>query len=461
MKIGIYCFGVSFFAVSMCWAQKTEPIQPKTPDIVVPPAIQLPSPAKIEEAIKRPLTADDAVVIAIARQQSVVIARAAVRQARGQRRATESPLVPSLSLNSTYTDLDVIQTASGGSSGSSSTSSGYQTNLALKQLLFDFSHSHDLVRQAEYIELATVFGFRSTVSDLVLQVKQAYYTVVQNQGLVAAAEANVKNRQSQQVLAQGRLDSGLGAPADVISAKTNLADAVNSLTQARLTLSVSRMALAKLMGLDPRTPLELKESNEAGVAVDDLDALVAEALKQRPDVAEAVATRKAAEAGLAAARTNNAPALSFTANLNGKGNDKPFDSQYSTFVVTLSWALFDGGGTRGRIEQAKGSVQSATAAEALVTQSAISDVSTAYLNLKTAEQRMVVTQAAVANALEGVRLAEGRYSGQVAIFVEITTAQAALFSAQSNDATAKAALQQARASLARALGRNIDLKLKP
>lgn len=452
----LFCLATAAIIAPAAFCQKTQPISPNTPDVKVPPLIAIKSPEDIVKELESPVDAQEAALIAIRYQQSLAVVKAQIKQARGGKVSAQAAMNPTLALSSTYTDLDYIEKSSSASSGSSQ---GYSSSLALKQLLFDFNHSPDLLRQAEYVELAARLGFRASLSNLISDVKKAYYAVQGNEGLVRAAEANVEARQNQLKMAQAKLLSGMGAPADVISAKTNLSDAVLSLTQSRQTLSLSKMALAQAIGVDPRTEVKQKASAEFAVEANNLDDLVKQGLANRPEQAQSSANIKAAEAGLAAAKTGNAPSLVFSAGLGGRGEKDPAATSYGTFGLTLSWSFSDGGSTKGKLEQAKASLDAAKASAAVVEQTLVSDVSQAYLALKTAEQRVEVTSAALANAREAVRLTEGRYREGFATFVEITSAQASAFSAENADIAAKVALEQARVALNRAVGATAkDLK---
>jgi outer membrane protein TolC len=83
-------------------------------------------------------------------------------------------------------------------------------------------------------------------SDVVLQVKQAFYTYAQNVRLAGVNEANVRNQQDHLALAQARLRSGLGLPSDVMRAQTAVADAILNLSVARNNASTSRVNRALL-----------------------------------------------------------------------------------------------------------------------------------------------------------------------------------------------------------------------
>jgi len=432
--------------------RSTQPIKPTTPDIKAPPAIVLPGPKEIDELVKKPLTADDAARVALLRQESLLIAKAAVQSATGARRSTGAALLPNLAFSSTSTSVNVIKPAP--SQGTSPFEFNATTqSLSLQQLLFNFSHSEDLLRQATYMVEAARRAYDMSKNDLVNQVKQAFYTFVQNNSLIDAAQANVRNTQAQLDLAQARLDSGLGAPADVVNAKTQLADAVVALTQARQAAAASCQSLAIVMGLDPRTPLTAAPMSEESPVAEEMNALVDQALKNRPEMAEATAVLKAAQVGLNAARTGAAPSLVFNASFSDAGTSNPLAAIDGSVGVTLSWTFYDSGYTAGKIQQAKAGVTTAQAQLDLTSQSVVGDVALAYLNLRSAEQRETVTTANVAVAQEGVLLAQGRYRAGVTTFLEVITAQTSLFTAQTNDVDAKAAIQQARAALARAVGK--------
>ena len=63
-----------------------------------------------------------------------------------------------------------------------------------------------------------------------------------------------------------------------------------------------------------------------------------------------------------------------------------------------------------------------------------------------------LAEADVANATEGVRIATGRYSTGLGLFLDIITAQAFLLTARTNLVNTQNAVEQYRATLNHALG---------
>lgn len=434
--------------------QGTPPIQPPTIDVQALPAIQVPLPRQADrDAPNAPLSADEAARIALRRQPSLGLARAAIDSAAGRTSEARSGLLPQLGVISTYNRIDTFK----GSGSSSSTTSGtrvagFQSNLTLNQLIFDFNRTRSAVRQAEALERSTEHGLGRAESDLVLQVKQAFYTLVQDRGLTEVARANLTSRQHELDLAQARLNSGLGAPADVVRAKTSLDDATQSLSLAENAELIARITLASAMGIDPRTPLVAAPTSELSVNVDAMNALVDVGLQRRPDLLQAREALAAAGYGVEFARTGNAPALGLSLGLGSRGAHDAFATSTGSVGLNLTWTIGDSGNTAGRIKEAKAGVDAAQATVQQIALAVVADVTQAYVNLTSARQRSAVADAQVANAEEGARLAEGRYRSGVATFVEVTDAQAALVGAQTSRVNARAGIDQALAQLARATG---------
>lgn len=438
----------------------TPPVQPKiTPAPLPPPIVLPPPPALPADVTSAPLTADEAALIALRRQPNVAVARANVVAAQGVTRQARSALGPTVGVGAGWNSVTSLSGGSGGgaavgSSGGGSvvTTSGYQESLAARQLIFDFNHTRSLVRQSQAQERSTVFNLTRTQSDLVLSVKQAFYTLTQDERLITVNETNLRNQEAHLALAQARLAAGVGLPLDVVRAQTAVADAALNLNVARTNAGIARVNLATLMGVDPRTPITPAPSTEPPIATDDVNALATDALRRRPEILQALATIQATDFGVRAARTTNAPSFAANVGLASRGQSFPTKNNSFSFGLTVGFNIFDSGLQKGRVEQARANAEAARSQLAGVQQTVISDVSQAYLNLRTAEQRVTTADAEVANAEESVRLATGRWRAGVGIFLDVLDAQAALVTAETNRVNAEALVQQARAALSRAIG---------
>ena len=465
---------------------QTPPITPNVKELAVPIPIALPpAAARSADVPNRPLAADEAVRIALRSQPSIAAARAAIAAAQGRTEQVRSGLLPTVSLSAGYTHTETLATEgrasstsgqgstgstgtgagnTGGTgtgsdigtidttSGTGTTSTGLRASANIRQLIFDFNHTRDLVRQASLQERAAADNLARVQSDLVLAVKQAFYQYVQNSRIVTIGEENVTNRRSHLDLARARLNSGLGLPSDLVTAETAYSEAVTNLVSARNNQTIAQITLALNMGIDPRTPIDAGPSGEPPLTTDNVQSLVDTALRQRPEILQAQSLIGAARYGVNAARSTNAPSLAGNLGAFTRGNNFPPGDDSVSIGVTLNWNPFDGGLTAGKVKEARANVDSAQANLASAQLTVVSDVSQAYVNVRSAEQRLITTDSEVANATEGVRIAQGRFGRGLGLFLDIINAQAALVTARTNRAAAQFGVDQARAAVTRAIG---------
>lgn len=427
------------------WAQ-TPPMQPKVTPVSIPEPVTITAPdGQPSDVPNKPLTADEAALIALRQQPDVAIARAQLGVAQGDVQQSRSALRPSLSASAGYNNGRSI-------TGSGLRSDDFSASATIRQLIYDFNHTRDTVRQSVAREQAAAAGVTVVEADVVLAVKQAFYTYQEKQRLAEVNEAELASQQSHLASAKARLDAGMGLPADVVRAETAVANAVFNLNLARNEALVARTALAELMGIDPRTPIETAHSGESPTPDAELDQLVSQALQKRPEMRQAQLNADAADFGLKAARTSNSPSLETSLGWSGRGSDISMDSSSATIGLSVQWPLFDSGLTAGRIKSARSAQDAAVERVRSTRQEIISQVTRAYLDLKTAEQRVVTAEAQVANAEEALRLTEGRYNAGLGEFLEVLDAQTALLTARTNRVNAQSTVDRARAALVHAIG---------
>lgn len=429
------------------FSQEPPQVQPQITPTVVPPAVQLTGPVRNDLDVSRPLGVDEAVKLALVHQTAVQIAKAQVDAAKGRTRQAESGELPTVGLSAGYSKVNRM-------SGSVVTSSGYTAGATLNQLIFDFNVTRDSIRQAKALERLQTHVLTQTQSDTVLTVKQAFYAYAQDMSLVSVAEANLHDREGQLALAKARFTEGVGAPADVVSAQTNLDSAVLALTQARSTALVARVALAQAIGVDPLTPITLQSSAEPETK-DELPTLLKSALAQRPEILAAKESLLASTLGVSVAGKSNDPSLFLTLGVSGQG-DTSFTSTGTrdTLGISLSWSFYDGGLAAGKQSEAKANQAVSKKQLEQLNQNVVTDVANVYVALKTAEQAVVITTTQVSNAQESVRLAEGRYKAGIATFLEVIDAETALTQAKINQVNALSTVQAERAALAHSIGAN-------
>lgn len=432
--------------------QAPPPVLPKVVPVTIPPALELPAPSNLNLA---QLNVDQAVAIALSKQPLLRVAKAQVDQAAGAANSSKGLLVPAVSATTGYSYVfDVNPSpATGGSNSLTTTSTGetIQSSIILKQLLYDFVHSRDLAQQGLSNFKATKKGYQKALIDTAFATRNSFYGLQNAEQLVKVQESNVASRQAQFAYANARLLSGLGAPSDVFTAATGLGDAVTNLVSARQAAIAYRIGLAINLGIDPRTPLKTIDSTEKDLSSLDLTTLVDQAVRSRPDLAQAQFSIQAAQYGLNASRSANSPSISLSLGYNSKGVEEPLTNQTGSVGLSVTWALSDPT-VPGKVQQAQAQLEAGKASLDAITQSVISDVSQAYIALQAANQRVLVAAATLEDAKQSVNISEGRFKAGVTTFLEVITNQSSLVTAQVNLTNAQSQVQIARAQLRHAIG---------
>ena len=175
--------------------EQTPPILPKLAEIPPPPCVELPPlpPACAPNIPDRPLTANEAACIALHYQASLLSAQGQILVAQGKQQQASAALGLQATVNATVTRSILSSTSSSGSGigrtvvstttgvvGFASTLSGTTLSVTVQQLLFDFHHTRELVRQAASLTQAAQANLTVTQSNLVYQVKQDFYQYVEN-----------------------------------------------------------------------------------------------------------------------------------------------------------------------------------------------------------------------------------------------------------------------------------------
>jgi len=445
---------------------RTLPELPASPRVTAPSVIGTPAPTD------RPLHLDEAVRIALAHQPAIETAQASVRSARGAVRVERSGQRPQVSVSLSQQAMRPFAITGGsgqqgggigggGSTGGGITSGATSTNsLGLtgsstvqgSQLLYDFGRTSANVAAARSDLTATEHSLVETRAQVVLNVKTAFYTFLQNRRLRLVAERELSEQQAHLAEARSRFRAGVVAVGDVARALASVAAAQSSLADAQRNEEDARLVLNTRMGIDPAAAVTPVEEEDATPELQP-DALVRQALSARAEVRRAEATVTAAEQRLRAEKKGNLPSVSGVVGITTSNSTYSQSSQGQPFIgLSLSATPLDGGLTRGRVEQAQASIASARASLRAVELDVSRQVLGAYLDLQGAQQQVLSTGVEIASAEESVRVAVGRYRAGLGTLLDVTDAQSTLNDARVRQVNARAQVAAAVANLLYQLG---------
>jgi outer membrane protein len=339
-------------------------------------------------------------------------------------------------------------------SGSAAGLNQRSVNATLSYLLYDFGARAAEVENARQLLAAAIATQDNIVQTVFLSAVQAYY---QTQATYAALDAALESERAAKesfAAAQARYNAGSATPADKLQAQT----AYSQSTLNRITIEGNQKnaqgTLANMLGLDANRNVTLAPANTTAMPTDfegDVNALIEEARRHRPDLQAASAQAKAAQASIDAARAAGRPSISLTASAN-RINSGGITSNSSLVGLNLNVPLFSGYAPtyRVRAAEAQAEVKSGQL-EQLRLQVAL-DVWTAYQHLITSTQALRTSADLLGSAEQSERVALGRYKAGVGSILDVLNAQSALASARQQRIQSTFDWNINRATLAQAVG---------
>lgn len=331
--------------------------------------------------------------------------------------------------------------------------------VTLSWLVYDFGLRSANIENAGQLLEAAAATQDATVQSLFLSALQSYYAAQATRAAVVSATEAERAAGEAFAAADARYGVGVATPADRLQAQTALSQARLNRIRAEGDARNALGALAYALGFAAGQPLALAELPPAPATTSfrkDLDALLADAQRRRPDLKAAEAQLRAAEAGIDVARAQGRPTLAVSSapswqdqsgGLSGTGTTRG-----NTLGVTLSVPLFNGFDTTYRVRSAAAQAEVRAAQRDRLKNQVALDVWKAYQSLGTATQSLATAADLVASAEQSERVARGRYQAGVGTVLDLLTAQSALASARLQRIQAELDWNVYRATLAQAVG---------
>ena len=325
--------------------------------------------------------------------------------------------------------------------------------VSVSQLLTDFGRTSDLVQTASLRAQALRQGALVDRADVLLRVDRAYFGALRSQAILRVAQETVGTRQmvADQVgaLAQSNLKSGL----DVSFAKVNLSEAQLMLLQARNDQSAAFANLAAALGQSEAPSYLLSDEPLPDPPPSEPAGLVAQALRDRSDVASERFSRESAAKFADAERALWFPTISAA----GAAGLAPYhqagiNSSYSAIGINVSVPLTNGGLFAARHTEA--SLRARAEAERFreLEERVTRDVRVALLDARTAFQRLDLTNQLREQSAQAQELADARYNLGLSSIVELTQAQLNKTRAEIEQASARYDYQTRMSALRYQLG---------
>ncbi|OPY09592.1 MAG: Outer membrane protein OprM precursor [Syntrophus sp. PtaB.Bin001] len=331
------------------------------------------------------------------------------------------------------------------------TQNEYSSTVTLDQMLYDFGKTKTQVN----IQKLNTDSFRQDLdnveSEIVLGVKQAYYTLLQAEKNREVALETVGQFQHHLEQAKGFFEVGTKPKFDVTKAEVDLSNAVLNRIRAENALRIARINLNNAMGIPAAPEYTIDDSLFFQKYQEDLQTALESAYRNRPDLLSILKRVEAADQSINLAKKGYYPYLTGSAGYGFGGGEFPLGEGWN-FGAALNVPIFNGLLTHYQIEEAKANLNVAKANEQALRQLIRLEVEQAFSNLREAEERTATAQLAVRQAEENVELANGRYAAGVGNPIEVTDALVSLSNARTTHIAALTDYRIAQAGLEKAMG---------
>ncbi|HUB01359.1 MAG TPA: TolC family protein [Terriglobales bacterium] len=408
-----------------------------------------------------PLSLQDAVQRGLQQNLGLLLSRADVRVARGERWEQLSALLPHVTAAPyiAETKVNIDQLGFGGfvsafhlPSASIGPFSYFDARAALSQTLFDW-HSINATRAASQSLKSADYTFQDAHDLVVLAVGYTYLQAIADEARIETNAAQVKTAQALYDQASDQVNAGTAADIDALRTKVELQTRQQQLIQSKNNYAIQKLTVARVIGLAPGQEFELTDKSPyqpfEGLTVEEA---LKRAYESRSDYRAAEADVRAAELSRKAAFAGYFPSLSFGADY-GLGGAHPSDATTVADVRgTLSIPIFTGGSVHGDVLQADARLeQSRERLESLRAQ-VESDVRTALLNLQSSAEQVEVARSNIDLADQTLAQSGDRFTAGVTDSVEVVQSQEAVASAHEQYISSLYNYNLSKISLIRALG---------
>ena len=337
----------------------------------------------------------------------------------------------------------------------------YAISVTGTQLIFNGT-TFNQIRGTFFQRDSAYFAFRNVLDSLIATVKTQFYQIIVNRELVSVNEQNVHLLEAQLKDQQNRFEAGTVPRFNVLQAEVQLGNQIPQLITAQNNLRISKLQLAKTLGLDfqrrrgdsppldvigdmpyiPR-PIELADAIEMGK-------------QRRPFLKQGRANVLNQLQQVRAAAGQYLP--TFTTTGGGEWVSSPINSSWHdiskgwTALVQGSLPIWDSGAIAGQVIQ-----QRALLSETKITydddvRQVELEIQTAYSNLLQNEELVKSQEKNVELADEALRLAKARLDAGAGVQLDVLNATVQLLTAQSTRLQALFGYNSSLAEFDRATG---------
>jgi len=435
--------------------------------------------AALPDWLTRPLSLADCLNIALSQNAAILKAKDDLDAQYGLVVQTRAVVLPQLSANGQYKDTDRNSIENFPGQTTSTPNQNWNAGLQITQSIYQGGKLMAAVRAAKVTKEQALAQYQTTLADMLLVVRLAYYDILLAAEQITVNQASVNLLEKELEDQQRRYDAGTVPHFNVLRAKVSVANARPPLIQAQNNYRIAKNNLCNLLGYNlPREiwdniPLNLADTLDSAPYPVNLSDALQQALAKRPELVNLRKTEELQKLNITDASSGYKPNLQLFAGYNwvnrqfstsGSTPTTPSIDEYLdgwNAGAQLSWSIFDGLLTHGKVVQAKALFEKSKTAVDEGARNIELEVRTAYSDFLEAQEVLESQKTVQAEAEESLREAKARADAGTGTQLDVLDAENSLTQARSTQAQALHDYDAARARFERAIGTGIIQKPAP
>ena len=411
--------------------------------------------------LSRPLSLADCENIALAQNATILKGQNDLEASQGVVIQTRAIAMPHLQATGQYADKEttLVQTFPG-TNGQPHQS--WNAGVQLVQNIYAGGKMVAAFKGASATRKQAIAQYNTVVSDTLLLVRLAYYDVLLANQQIVVNEASVKLLQKELDDQQRRFDAGTVPHFNVLRAEVAVANAKPALIHARSQYRIAKNVLVNLLGYNlPREvlediPMTLTDNFDVAPWNLALPDAIQQALERRTELKALRQEITLQDINVVNAKSGYKPTISAFAGYNWMNNEFSTDlsDELDGWIVggQLSWDIFDGALTVGKVTQARALYAKSKTELVDRSRQVELNVRTSYSDFIEAKEVLDSQIKVQEQAEESLREANARFDAGTGTQLDVLDAETSLTQARTTQVQAEHDYAAARARLERAIG---------
>lgn len=358
-----------------------------------------------------------------------------VNQAQARLSETRTYLRPVVNGTGTYTRIDpVVKLPFNGEVLQFAPNNNYDVHVAAQYTLLDLGRTKANIDLSQSRITSATDQINVTRRDLAFAAAQSYYSVLFAREAIKVQDAQIASLQQHQREMEKRVEGGVSTNFDVTTTKVRIAQAQNTKIDLQNQLRNQEVQLARLLHRPENVVTPVQGRFEYNPQAVDVNAALAKAAENRPEVKLAKDAEQTAIAQQRVVETNNRPSLNVLGQAGAKNGyilPKITTMRFNTVVgAQLNVPIYDGG--RNKVQRI-GAASAVKGAQARIqdTQELVrADVQQAANNMQSAAERYDNSQVQITQATDALTRAKARYRYGVGNNLDVLDAETQLAQAR-------------------------------